>query len=823
MRDEGASLDEFLQDLRHALRVLRRSPGFTLAAILTLGLGIGANTTMFAFMDALLLRPFALPDLDRLVTIWEWHPQEGAARWTPGGENRNRLATGDFLDLRSAEGPLASVSAYTDHEYIVTGGGEPERILGYLATPGYFETLGIRPAIGRTFVEEDGVAGRDAVAVLGDGFWRRRYASDPSIVGRTLTLDGRQTTIVGVLPASANFPPGRPEIFGPLVFSDAAASERRGLSILGVGRLKPGVDLTGAQSALDTFASRLGAQYPDTNAGRRMVLLPLRETEGAVAAPFLFMFEGAAMFVLLIACANVAGLLIGRAVGRRREMAVRGALGATRARIVRQLLTEGLVLSVGGAALALYLAKMALEFVRASAPADFARWVPGWLEIGLDVRSFLFTLAVAVAATLAFGLLEAVRSARVDLVSSLKTGGRSTTGPRRRRLRNVLVATQIALAMVLLAGAGLMTRGFLALADLYQGFDTDRVVTMRLDLPERLYPDERKTAAFYDRLLSGLATTPGIEAAGVVSQVPADLGPIPRRSFDIEGRPAPRPQDMPTADFQVMSPGYLPALGIAVRRGRNLSDGDGATAPRVALVSESLARRYWPGEDPIGRRLLVGDGERSSCTIVGVVGDVKQYWFDREDRPTLYVSYLQAPRPRLHLVVRSPLDTAAVVAAARAQVRSVDADQPIDEVRTMATVVSESSAFIRLAATLMTALGSVALLLATVGLYSVMADLVAQRTHEIGVRMALGARVPDVIGLIVGEASRLSAIAIGCGLFGAWALGRLMSSSLYGIVRPDLASLLGVTIVLVAVALAAAWIPARRAARVDPLLALREE
>jgi putative ABC transport system permease protein len=814
-------LEDFLQDLRHALRVLRRSPGFALAAILTLGLGIGANTTMFAFMDALLLRPFALPDLDRLVTIWEWHPQEGSDHWTPTGGNRNRLATGDFLELRSADGPLASVAAYSDHEYIVTGGGEPERILGYLATPGYFETLGIHAAVGRTFVAEDGVAGRDAVAVLGHGFWQRRFASDPSVVGRTLRLDGRQTTIVGVLPVSANFPPGRPEIFGPLVLSDTAATERRNLSILGVGRLKPGVDLVGAQSGLDTFASRLAAQYPDTNAGRRIVLLPLTETEGAVTAPFLFMFEGAAAFVLLIACANVAGLLIGRAVGRRREMAVRGALGASRGRIVRQLLTEGLVLSLGGAALALYLAKMALEFVRASAPADFARWVPGWLEIGLDGRSFLFTLGVAVAATLAFGLLEAVRSARVDLVASLKTGGRSTAGPRRRRLRNVLVATQIALALVLLAGAGLMTRGFLALADLYQGFDTARVVTMRLDLPERLYPDDRKTADFYDRVLGGLATTPGIEAAGVVTQVPADLGPIPRRSFDIEGRPTQRPQDRPTADFQVVSPGYLPALGIMVRRGRNLSDGDGATAPRVALVSESLARRYWPGEDPIGRRVLIGDGP--SHTIVGVVSDVKQYWFDREDRPTLYVSYLQAPRSRLHLVVRSPLATAAVVAAARAQVQAVDAEQPIDEIRTMATVVSESAAFIGLAATLMTALGGVALLLAMVGLYSVMADTVAQRTHEIGVRMALGARVPDVIGLIVGEASRLTAVAVACGLFGAWALGRLMSSALYGIVRPDLASLIGVTIALVAVALTAAWIPARRAARVDPLVALREE
>jgi predicted permease len=428
-----------------------------------------------------------------------------------------------------------------------------------------------------------------------------------------------------------------------------------------------------------------------------------------------------------------------------------------------------------------------------------------------------------VASTLAFGLMEAVRSARVDIVGALKAGGRGAAGPPHRRLRNALVAAQVTLSLVLLAGAGLMTRGFLTLADIYQGMNTERVVTMRLDLPERLYPEEGKTAGFYERVLRGLAATPGIDEAGIVCQLPADLGPIPRRTFGIEGRTALRPEERPTADFQVVSPGYLPALGIALRRGRNVRDGDGAGAPGVVLVSESLARRDWPGEDPIGRRIQIGDEDGSWHTIVGVVSDVKQYWFDREPRPTLYVSYLQVPRARMNLVVRSPLDTAAVVAAARAQVRAVDAAQPIDEIRTMATVVSESAAFIRLAATLMLALGVVALLLAAVGLYSVMADHVAQRTHEIGVRMALGARIPDVLGLVVGEAGRLTAIGVGLGLLGAWSLGRLMSAYLYGIVRLDLASLAAGTFVLAAVAIVAAWIPARRATRVDPLVALREE
>lgn len=815
-------MDTLLQDLRLAFRVLRRSPGFALAAILILGVGIGANTTMFGFMDALLLRPFSLPDLDRLVTIWEKHPQQGAAAWTPSSKDRNRLASADFLDLGADDPSFAAVAAFTNHEYIVSIDEEPARHLGYLVSSAYFDTLGIKPAIGRTFLAEEAVEGRDAVAILSHGFWQRSFGSDPAIVGKTLVLDGRRTTIVGVLPAQVNYPPGRPDIFGPLALPSNSAAERRQLSLLAVGRLKPGVSIEGAQATVDALAGRLAARYPETNAGRRFELVRLTETEGAVATPFLLLFEGAALFVLLISCANVASLLMGRAVARQREMAVRCALGAGRARIVRQLLTEGLVLSLGAAAVALYLAQVSLDFVRASAPADFARWVPGWLEIRLDGRSFAFTCAAALATTLVFGLLDALRSGRVDIVGALKAGSRGVAGPPRRRLRNALVSGQVTLALVLLAGAGLMTRGFLNLAKVDQGFETERVVAMRLELPDRLYPDASKRADFYERVLRGLGDAPGVEAAGLVSQLPADLGPIPRRTFGIEGRPVLRAQELPTADFQTVSPGYFTALGIAIQSGRNLGEGDGAGAPRVVLVSESLARRYWPDEDPIGRRVRVGDDD-AWHTIVGVAAEVKQYWFDKEPRPTLYVSYRQWPRAGENLVVRSALDTAAVVAAARAEVRRVDAAQPIDEIRTMAAVVTDSAAFVRLAATLMVALGAVALLLAAVGLYAVMADHVAQRTHEIGVRMALGARVPDVLRMVLGEAGRLTAIGVALGLVGAWSLGRLMSAALYGVVRADWLSLAGVTLGLVAIALAAAWIPARRAALVDPIVALREE
>ena len=813
-------MSSLVQDLRLALRVLGRSPGFALAAIVTLGLGIGANTTMFGFMDALLLRPFDLPELDRLVTLWERHPQQAGAAWTPATADRNRLANADLLDLRSEGEIFASVAGYTDHRYVVTGNSEPERVMGYRTTPGFFETLGVRPALGRAFHEDEGIAGRDAVVLLSDGFWRRHFAADPDIIGRSILLDGRESTIIGVLPATANFPPGRPEIFGPLVMSDSAATDRRTLAVLGIARLRTDDRLETPQAKLDAFARDLSARYPDTNAGREMVIVPLRETQVGATTPFLVLFEGAALFVLLIACANVAGLVLGRWAGRRREMAVRTALGASPGRLVRQLMTEGLLLSLGGATVALYLAQSALDLVRSSAPEDFARWVPGWADIGLDGRSFLFTLGVALVSTLAFGLLEALRSARVDIGPALKDSGR--TGTQHRRMRSLLVAGQVTLALVLLAGAGLMTRGFLAMAEPYQGFDTDRVVTMRLDLPDRLYQSDRQRADFYAGVLSGLAGAPGIDEAGVVSQVPADLGPIPRRSFDIEGRLTIRPEERPAADYQTISTGTLAAFGIAMQSGRDLSDSDASGTPRVVLISESLARRDFPEEDPVGRRIRIGD-DATWHTIVGVTADVKQYWFDPLPRPTLYVSYLQSPRARLHLVIRSPLDTAAAVAAARVSVRAVDPLQPIDEIRTMASVVSESAAFIRLAAILMVTLGLVALVLAAVGLYAVIAESAARRTREIGIRMALGARVRDVILLVLMQAGRLTALGILLGMAGAIALERLMSSSLYGVVRPDPWGLLGVTLVLAGVAMIAAWIPARRAARVDPVTALRED
>jgi len=816
-------MDALGRDLRYGLRMLARSPGFAAAAVATLAVGIAANAAIFGFTNALLLRPFPLLDSDRLVAVWEQHPQEGA----PGGPGhssgeQNPLASADYLDLAREKPGIESAAAYRYHDFVVTETGEPERIPGFLVSPGYFETLGVRPAAGRTFSVEEETPGRDAVAVVSDGFRRRHFGADGSVIGRTVVLDGRRHEIVGLLPPELNFPPGKPDVFAPLAWSEAEKGERGRLSLGAVARLRDGRDRARAQARVDAFSGLLARQHPDTNAGRRLVLAPLREMQTGFTAPFLALFAAAAAIVLLIACANVAGLLTARAARREREMALRAALGASRGRLLRQLLTEGLLLSLLGAAAALAIARVGVDLIRTGLPPDLVRWVSGWSEIGMDGRTFVFTMGLTIATTLAFALLPSLRAARADLVETLKAGARGVAGPPRARLRGALVALQVTLAFVLLAGAVLMSRGFLDVVDLYQGFEPDRVVTLAVHLPEWQYAEGPRVARFYESVVHGLEATPGVEAAGVVSQLPADLGPIPRTEFTIDGRPPGRPQEKPSADDQTISPGYLTALRVPVRRGRALAESDGAETSPVAVVSESLARRYWPDQDPIGRRIRRADGEPWR-TVVGVVGDVRQYWFNPEPRPTLYVPYRQSSRRGMFVVVRSPRPTAEVVAAARARIREADPLQPVDEIRTMATVVSESASFIRLSAALMATLGFVALLLAAVGLYGVIAEHVARRTHEIGVRMALGASGADVLRLVVGEAGRLAGIGVGLGLIGAYAAGRVMASVLFGVVRPQPASLAAVALILGAVTLTAAWIPARRATRIEPLAALREE
>ncbi|HSB61412.1 MAG TPA: ADOP family duplicated permease, partial [Vicinamibacteria bacterium] len=645
---------------------------------------------------------------------------------------------------------------------------------------------------------------------------------DPQIVGGTCTLDGRAFTVVGVMPPDFDFPLGGVRLWLPLALTSAERSERGARSLLVVARLRAGVTPGQARSEMDGIAARLARQHPETNAGRGVRIVPLGEQQVGFAAAFALLFQAGAGFVLLITCANVASLLLARATGRGKEVAVRAALGASRGRLMRHLLTESLLLSLLGGLVALGLAQGAVGLVRTSLPPDIAKWVGGWSAIELDGRAMAFTLGLAVLTSLLAGIAPARQASRARLTGLLEEGGRGSASPGPNRLRRLLVASELALALALLAGAGLMVRGFLGLMDLYQGFDPEGVMTLRIALPEEKYPRPR-AALFYQSLIERLAGLPSVQSAALVSHLPADLGPVPGGAFSIEGRPVLTRPELPVADLQAISPGYFRTLRVPILKGRAFGDGDGAGAPAVAIVSESVARRFWAGEDPLGKRIKAGppDAEGPWTQIVGVASDVKQYWFDREPRLTLYLPHLQSPRPRMWVLIRTSGDPLGIAAAARAQVRSLDRDLPVFEERTMAEVIRQSVAFVRISAALMVVLGAVALLLAALGVYGVVAHHAGQRTHEIGIRVAVGARQGEIVRLVVGQALGLTATGLAVGLPLAGALGRLMAGTLFGVVQPDVVGLAGIALGLSGVSLLASYVPARRAASVDPVVALR--
>jgi putative ABC transport system permease protein len=820
-------MEALSQDLKYGARMLAKNPGFTAVAVLTLALGIGANTTVFSFINALLLRPFPFRDLDRLVTVWERPPgQEGHSSTSSGEVHRNPVTPADCLDFQRYSNAFERFSFYRPRDFNLGGVEEPERLQGVLVSPEFFPVLGAKAALGRTFLPEEYQPGRDQVVLLSHGFWQRRFGSDAAVLDKDFLLNNRRFTAVGVMPSDFEYPLGGVELWVPLALTEEERTQRGTFSLYVLARLKPDVSLSQAQSEMDTIAGRLEQQYPNTNLGRGVTLLCLTEIQRGLTAAFLLVFEGAAAFVLLIACANLANLLLAQATGRNKEMALRVALGASRWRIVRQLLTESLCLSLLGGALAVWFASVGLDLIRTSLPQDITKHMIGWKAIQMDGRALGFALVVAFLTSILLGLAPALQAAKTDFTSPLQEGSRSSaTGPGRGRLRRILVVSEVTLALVLLVGAGLTVQGFLRLGDPYQGIHPENVMTMRIILPLWKYTEPRLAGDFYEQLLENLQTLPGVESVGVATQVPADMGPIPRGTFSIEGRPALTPSELPTADFQTISPDYFRVLRISLVAGRAFRRVDGPEAPSVAIISQSMAQRFWPGEDPVGKRVKVGPPESSNpwLSIVGVASDVKQYWFDRQPRPTLYLHYRQGPRHRMKLLTRTTGDPEDVVAATRAEIRNIDKDQPVDEIRTMEQVVLESSAFMRLAAGLMLTLGVVALALAAVGVYAVMFYYVAQRTHEIGIRMALGAQPSEILHLVLGQALKLMVGGLVIGLPAALALGRLLSSLLFGVVRSDVFILTGITLGLAAVVLLAGYIPAQRATRVDPTLALRYE
>jgi predicted permease len=818
-----------LQDVRYALRQLRKSPGFTLVAVLMLALGIGANTAIFSMLNAVLLRPLPYKEADRLVMVWEQNPHRG---WF-----ENIVSAANFLDWKKQNQVFEDMAAFESNFFNLSGGSKPEEIAGERVTTNLFSVLGVRPLRGRLFLPEEEKRGTSTV-IVSYGLWQQNFGGDPELVGKPISLNGQACTVVGILPAtfaddySASFAQhSRVWISG----LNLQPEGREFHDYHAIARLKPGISLTQAQTEMDTIANRIEQQYPESQ-GWDVALVGLHDQAVKHMRPVLLILLGAAALVLLIACANVANLLLVRATGRERENAIRAALGASRGQIVRQLLVESTLLSIAGAALGLVIAGWGSEIlVRLSPPEILKVEAPG-INSGINASVLLFAVVMALGTGLVFGLAPAVGASKPNVNESLKEGGRSSgKSARGRRLRNVLVVSEFGLALALLVGAGLMVKTLLHLNRVDIGLNPDNVLTVKVPLEGPQYNDQRRQAVFFKQLLARIEALPGVEAASVSRGVP--MYGWAGWSFVTADHPNPPAGETPDANYVVIGPHYFRTMGIPLRLGRTFSDGDTPTTERVVIVSESLAHKQWPGEDPIGKRLKVGadptDKSLPWLSVVGVAGNVRSEGQYAPFFPELYVPYTQYPwilSPR-HIMIRSSSSPTVIVPAIRREVMALDKDVPVSDVSSLKEIVV---APVRQGQTVMWLLGSfaaLALVLAAVGIYSVISYAVTQRTHEIGVRVALGATYRDITTLVVKQGLLLALIGMGSGLVGAFGITQFLSHLPFEVrllllfdVRPtDPLTFMAVAATLSMVALLATYVPARRAARVDPTVALRYE
>jgi putative ABC transport system permease protein len=808
-------MSTLVQDLKYGLRMLVKNPGFTAVAVLTLALGIGANTAVFSAMNAMLFRPFFFKDLGRVVAVWETVPTQGIEHAS--------VAPANFREWAERSRTLELLTASHGWDSNLTGSGVADRLEGFQVTPDFFRLAGVAPELGRALTAEDFKPDHEAVLVLSHGFWQRRLGGDPQIVGRSLLLDGNKTTVVGIMPAEFDYPVGA-DAWAPLDLS-AAVADRSNHYLRVIGRLKPGASCSEAQAELETVAASLAAEFPDSNAGHSVRVVGLVEDRLRKPRQFLMVLSGAAAFVLLLACANVANLQLARALARQREIATRLALGAQRWRITRQLLIESVFVAILGGFAGLLSASWGIDILRRSIPPFIVQHMAGLKHLEIDTTVLALTFTAALLSGILSGLAPAWFVASSNLQLALQKGERgagSTSG--QRPLRNALVVLEFALAGILLVGAVTMVRGFRGLLNRYPGFDRTRVLTLRITLPESQYHDSSQVRGYYDRVVEALRTLPGVEAAGTVTSLPSGWG-WNRTRYRGEGQPPARPGEMRRAVSQLVSPGFFQALRLPLLRGRVLTALDGPDAPPVAVASESLARAVWPDENPVGKRIKLGEetDQEPWRTIVGVVGDIREDPLDQELHPTVYVSSAQVSGRSSGLVLRTSGDPLDLAAAARSAVGSIDPDIPAYELRTLEQLISDNVSGVELSARLMVAFGAIALILAAAGIFAVMTYSVRQQTHDIGVRMALGARRPSILWLVLGHALKLMIAGLAIGLAGAAAVTRVTSTLLFGIVHLDTQTAAGVAALLVIAAALAAYLPARRATKVDPMVALRYE
>lgn len=810
-----------LQDLKYGTRALARSPGFAAVAIITLALGIGANTAIFSVVNAVVLNPLPFHDPGRVVAVHERYTQLGLARIGVSGP--------DFEDIGRREDVFARTAVMTGASFDLAGAGRPEHLDGLLVSGGFFPLFGVRPIAGRWLLPSDDQPGASHAVVISEGLWRSAFGSNANVPGRGITLNGQTYTVVGVMPASFRVGSDNTDAWAPLALTPAQldpVKERGHQWLYMVARLQPGVTLARAQAALDSVTRQFMRQYPNEfppKIGFGIRAVPLSADLIGKTGTYLFVLLAAVGFVLLIACANVANLMLGRTSARSKEIAVRTALGATRGRIVRQVLTESVLLAVAGGALGLWIGVWGVYGLKAIARNQ----VPRLSEAGMDGHVLLFTAAVALLAAILFGLTPALRASGADLHESLKEGGRTeSAGAARQRLRSLLVISEVSLTLVLLAGAVLMMKSLVRLLEVNPGFDPHHVLTLRVSLPASRYSTPSRITAFYEEVLKRAAALPGVKAAGGVSELPFS-NRVSSGSFRIEGRPFSSGVVLPHADAREVTPGFFTALRIPLRQGRTFSDGDTATAPKVAVVDDVLAQTYWPKQNPIGERVMFPLGPNANggtwYRVVGIVGNVRNRGFSAPRKGVLYFPEAQRPFLSLSLVIRTGSLPAKIANAVRAVVAGVDSEQPVYEVKTMDQYVSGSVSDHRLDVFLLGIFALLALTLAAVGIYGVISYDVTQRTREIGIRMALGAHRRDVLRLVLQKGTRLALIGAGIGVGVSVTLMRFMTALLYGVKPADPETLIAASIVLVAVALLACYIPARRATKVDPVVALRHE